>query len=82
MKEICVIKIYSKSVWIECDISGSRHVMIQHDDGVSDAFCYASFFYDHRYTSNSTTMQCAKNMAISLGAKEPIEIIHREAVFG
>lgn len=81
MDKAGIIKIYSKTVWIESDIFGARHVMIQHDDGVSDAFCYASFFYDHRYTSNSTTMQCAKKLAISLGAKEPIEIIHREAAF-
>jgi hypothetical protein len=74
--EIATIeKIYPTRIWIESDFWGSRHVMIQHE-GV-EAFTYATFFYDHRYTCNSFTMSAATACATRLGAAEPIEHRHR-----
>ncbi|WP_299197003.1 hypothetical protein [uncultured Amphritea sp.] len=67
------IKVFERKVWVESDFMGDKHVMIQHQDGKSDPFCYCSFHYDYAYTSNSTIRQTAENMAIALGATEPVE---------
>lgn len=68
-----VIHVYGKKVWIESDFLGSKHVMVQHDAPDETPFCYATFHYDHRHTSNSTTCFEALAIAKSLGATEPIE---------
>nr|CDM12472.1 hypothetical protein [Vibrio vulnificus] len=53
-----VVMVFPRKVWIESDIMGSRHVMVQHDDGVSLPFTYCSFFMTmriqamQRYESN------------------------------
>jgi hypothetical protein len=73
-----VVKVFDRKIWIESDFMGSRHVMIQHDDGESEPFCYCSFFYDHRYTSNGGTLRQAENMAKALGATE---VIHHSREF-
>jgi len=72
-----VAKVYERKIWVEGDFMGAKHVMIQHDDGKSDPFCYCTFNYDYGYTDNSMIRQQAENMAISIGAKEPIEHRHR-----
>ncbi|HGS5440713.1 TPA: hypothetical protein ACMDUN_002462 [Vibrio cholerae] len=72
-----IIKVFERKIWIESDIMGSRHVMIQHQDGISKPFTYCSFFYDYAHTSNAGTMSQAESMAKALGAKEPIEHKHR-----
>ncbi|NVZ11288.1 hypothetical protein HW932_18720 [Allochromatium humboldtianum] len=76
-----IAKIYERKIWIETDFHGDKHVMIQHQDGESEPFCYCSFFYDHRYTSNSNTHAAAENMAKALGAQEPIEYRSRSISF-
>ena len=38
-----------------------------------EPFAYATFDYDHRYTSNAGTYAAAHALAVSLGAKEPVE---------
>lgn len=68
-----VVKVYTKSVWIESDILGARHVMVQHNAPGEEPFCYATFHYNHRHTSNSGTMNAATRVAIALGATEPVE---------
>jgi hypothetical protein len=64
-------RILPTAVWVEDDIFGSRHVMLQHEG--CHPFCYASFHYDYAYTSNSGTSAAATNLAKSLGATEPVE---------
>lgn len=68
-----VVMVFPRKVWIESDIMGSRHVMVQHDDGVSLPFTYCSFFYDYAHTSNAEIRKQAEMMAKALGAKSPIE---------
>ena len=68
-----IVKVFGTKVWIESDFAGARHVMVQHDDGESKPFTYASFHYDWRYTSNSSTKQLAEKVAEMLGATAPIE---------
>lgn len=78
MVEVVTIKrVLPTAVWIEDDLFGARHVMLQHE-GV-EPFCYASFHYDHLYTSNSGTWEAAHALALQLGATEPIE--HRVRPF-
>lgn len=76
-----IVKIFERKIWIETDFHGNKHIMVQHQDGESEPFCYCSFFCDHRYTSNSSTHAAAENMAKALGAQEPIEDRFRSISF-
>lgn len=75
MKIATVVKVYPTAVWIEDGWGGERRVMLQHEG--CEPFAYATFGYDYRYTSNAGTHQAAHALAVSLGAKEPVE--HRGA---
>lgn len=33
IKSAEIIKVFDRKIWIELDILGCKHVMIQHDDG-------------------------------------------------
>lgn len=68
-----IIKIYEREIWIEEDFTGSKHVMIQHQDGKSEPFCYCTFNYDYAHTNNTTIGRESLQMARRLGAKEPVE---------
>ena len=37
-----------------------------------EPFCYCSFKYNYAYTSNAKILQDALDMAVNLGAKEPV----------
>lgn len=76
-----IVKVFARRVWIESDFSGDKHVMIQHQDGESEPFCYCSFHYDYAYTSNSVIREQAERMAIQLGAVEPVEYKSRPFSF-
>lgn len=73
-----LVKIIPQKIWIEDDLLGSRHVMVQHQVEGEQPFCYCSFYYDWRYTSNSGIAAAAERLARSLGAVEPIEHKMRE----
>lgn len=77
-----VVKVFDRKIWVEGDFMGDKHVMIQHQDGESEPFCYCSFHYDYAYTSNSTIRDAADRMAISLGAEPPIEHKNRPLNLG
>lgn len=77
IKTVKVVRIMPTRIWIENDIVGARHVMLQHEG--MHPFCYASFHYDYAYTNNSGTWAAATELAKALGAVEPIE--HRHAKF-
>lgn len=68
-----IVKIYSKKFWIESDIFGARHVMVQHDLEGAIPFCYATFHYGYGHTDNASTRAQAEKLARELGAKDPIE---------
>jgi hypothetical protein len=72
-----LVHVYGKRVWIESDLWGSRHVVVQHDAPGEEPFTYCSFHYDYRHTCNSGTMGEARRMALALGATEPVEERHR-----
>ncbi len=71
-----VVHVYQTKVWIESDMFGSRFVMMQHE--TCHPFEYCQFGYDWAYTSNSGTLSAATEMAIKLGATEPVEHRSRE----
>jgi hypothetical protein len=66
-----IVEILPTRIWIESDFLGGRHVVLQHQD--CEQFTYASFGYDWRYTSNAGTYEAARQIALALGAQEPIE---------
>ena len=78
-QELIVVEILPTKIWIENDIFGSRHVVLQHDG--MEPFTYATFGYSYAYTSNSETSAMAKELAMRLGATEPVEQRHRNFVF-
>lgn len=77
-----VKEVASRDIWIEDDIFGNKHVMIRHNIDGFEPVTYCTFFYDHRYTSNSSIRQNAINMAVALGASEPIEFKTRPFDWG
>lgn len=70
-KQEILVEILPTKIWIENDMFGSRHVVVQHD-GCKE-FTYCSFGYNYAYTSNAQTYNAAISMAKSLGAVEPIQ---------
>jgi hypothetical protein len=71
VKRVEIVKIYPTACWIEDDIMGARHLMLQHEG--MEPFCYASFHYSYAYTSNAGTHDAAHQLAAALGFTEPIE---------
>lgn len=74
-----ITRVCETKVWIEGDILGSKHVMVQHEG--HDPTTYCTFFYDHRYTNNGMIHKAAERVAISIGAKEPVLYERREIEF-
>jgi len=74
-----IIKILPTKVWVESDVFGCRHVVLQHEG--MEPFTYATFGYSYAYTSNSETSAMATELATRLGATEPVEQRHRKFVF-
>lgn len=68
---VTLVEILPTQIWVEDDICGARHVMLQHRG--HEAFCYASFHYGYGYTDNSSTWAAATALAVQLGATEPVE---------
>ena len=79
MKDIQLVEILPTKIWIESDMMGARHVMAQHQG--LEPFTYATFYYDHYYTSNSGTWDAAQALALTLGATAPVEQKLRDFVF-
>jgi len=75
MNEIKITHICKTSVWIESDMMGARHVVVQHE--TCEPFTYCSFNYCYGYTDNASTLHAATAMALSLGATEPIKQLRR-----
>jgi hypothetical protein len=71
IEKATIVEILPTKIWIENDLFGGRHVMMQHQG--CHEFQYCSFGYDYAYTSNAGTHSAAIEMAKALGATEPIE---------
>ena len=68
-----IVKMIGKKVWIESDLCGARHVMVQHDLEGETPFCYATFHYEYGHTDNASTRSQAEKLARELGAQGPVE---------
>lgn len=77
MEQAKIVEILPTRIWVESDMLGSRHVVMHHQ-GFGDPFTYATFFYDYAYTSNGGTWDAAHNLALALGATEPVEAKQRD----
>ena len=76
IEQVKIVRIFKTSIWIESDMMGARHVMMQHE--TCEPFAYCTFNYDYAYTSNAGTHTAATAIALSLGATEPVEHRLRE----
>jgi len=76
MTEPIKVTVLQASIWIENGLFGERAVMVQHEG--CDPFEYAVFNYAYGYTDNASTLRAATNLALSLGATEPIEMRSRK----
>jgi len=63
-----IVKIYPTRYWVEQDMVGGAHIMMQHEG--YHKFQYASFGYDYAYTSNSGVHMAVVNMMKSFGIEE------------
>lgn len=78
METVEIVKVYENKVWVESDLFGGKHVMVQSASPRAEPFCYCSFHYGYGYTDNATIHNAATRMAISLGATEPVEFRTRQ----
>jgi hypothetical protein len=73
-----VVHVYERTVWVEADFFGNKHVMVHHQAPGEEPFCYCTFFYDCKHTDNASIRRAAGRMAVALGAVEPVEIRNRQ----
>lgn len=71
IQQATIVEILPTKIWIENDMFGARHVVLQH--ATCGPFTYATFWYGYGYTSNSGTLSAANALALQLGAMEPLE---------
>ena len=69
MKTVKIEHVYKLNIWVEKDICGSSHIMMQHE-GFGEPFCYATFNYDYAFTSNSTMHMDITRMMEQFGIAE------------
>ena len=63
-----------RKVWIQKDVTGQCHVLVQIEGLDEVPFVCCTFHYAYRHTSNDQQRQQATALARSLGAAEPVEI--------
>jgi hypothetical protein len=77
MKTVEIVEVYPTKYWVERDMVGGIHIMVQHEG--MHAFEYASFNYDYAYTSNAGVWAEMVNMMKRFGIEEKdIELVSRE----
>lgn len=67
-KTVEIVKVYGTQIWVESDILGDYHIMMQHEG--DNPFCYVSFHYNYAYTSNAQIHMEIVNMMKRLGVEE------------
>ena len=68
IKTAKIVKVYDTHVWVETDMFGDKHIMMQHE--TMEPFCYASFHYNYAYTSNGQIHMEVVNMMKRFGVEE------------
>ena len=70
-RPVQIVEVLPTQIWIEDDIMGGKHIMMQH--GSSEPFEFVSLRYSYAYTSNGHIHAMAEEIARDLGAADPIE---------
>lgn len=70
------VTLLKPAIWIESGMAGDRHIMVQYGDDAP--FEYAALFYRYGYTDNATIHRAATEIAVSIGASEPVEERQRQ----
>ena len=71
IKTAKIVEVIKLNIWVEKDMCGSSHIMMQHGDGeYGEPFCYASFNYDYAFTDNATIHIQIVNMMKQFGIEE------------
>ena len=78
MEQVKITKIYGNAVWVENDICGKAHVMLQSEAPGSEPTCVATVHYNYPWVDNSTRNQVATQVARMFGAGENVEFRFRE----
>ena len=63
-----IVKIFPTHYWVESDVLGTKHIMVQHEG--MEPFTYASFNYDYAFTDNATIHMQIVNMMKQFGVEE------------
>ena len=69
VKTAKIVHVYKLNIWVEKDMCGSSHIMMQHE-GLGDPFCYATFNYDYAFTDNATIHMEIIGMMKRFGVEE------------
>ena len=77
MKTATLVQVFKNNVWIETDLMGSAHVMVQSTTPDSCAECIATVHYAYPYIDNLTRDTVATRIAEMFDASSPVEIRHR-----
>ena len=78
MEQVKITRIYGNAVWVEKDILGDAHVMMQSEAPESEPACVASVYYNHPLVDNFTRDRVATGIARMLGAAGRVEFRYRE----
>ena len=78
MEQVTITKIYGNAVWVENDILGDAHVMLQSEAPGSEPACVATVRYNYPWVDNSTRNSVATEIARMFGAGENVEFRSRE----
>lgn len=74
--EPVMVEVIRPKVWIESTMFGARIVVVHHE-GFMAPFDYCQFNYRYGYTDNAGVRAAAIQMALSLGAVEPVDERYR-----
>ena len=73
MKTCKIEKVYENAVWVDKDIMGDAHVMLQSEAPDSLPACLVTVRYSYPWVDNATRDRVATEIARMFGAGEKVE---------
>jgi hypothetical protein len=73
-----IVEVFENMAWVEHDIMGDAHVMLQSAAPGSEPKCVVTVRYAYPYIDNATRDQVATRVAEMFGAVKPVEFRFRE----
>lgn len=74
METATVVRFYPNAVWIETDVLGDAHVMLQSEAPGCEPECVATIRYVYPFVDNGTRMRLAERVAEMMGATLPVDV--------